>query len=204
MNPKLNKRTESTDQPKKENRGGKRISYKPICGATSKSTGKACPRVAGWGTDHKGTGKCRNHGGCTPSKHGLYSTVIPAEYREKYEELRQAPNMNSLMDELAYLRIVLMRLEAKHGSKMSVALGEIEVEPLQIIADTIEQISRVVKRKNDMEEGTKITFSLSDLKEFSEAITQAVVKHVSHPDTIAAIRLELATYFAGQAAAPSL
>ena len=47
MKSKLNGRTESTDQPKKENRGGKRISYKPICGARSKSTGKACPRVAG-------------------------------------------------------------------------------------------------------------------------------------------------------------
>ena len=85
--------------------------------------------MAGWGTDHKGTGKCRNHGGCTPSKHGLYSAVIPAEYREKYEDLRQAPNMNSLIDELAYLRIVFMRLKAKHGSKTAEALGNLKWRP---------------------------------------------------------------------------
>lgn len=210
MKPKSNTRTESTDQPKKENRGGKRISYKPICGATSKSTGKPCPRVAGWGTDHKGTGKCRSHGGATPIKHGRFSKAIPVEYLELYDEMRQEPNMNSLAEELAYLRIVLMRLEKKHGSnadgseKAAVMLGEVVLEPLQMIAECIEQISRVVKRKNDMEEGTKITFSLTELKEFSDAIIQAIIKHVSNPETVAAIKCELAAYFAGQASPRSV
>ena len=188
--------------PKKaqhEKHGGKRISYKPMCGAKSKSTGKPCVRVAGFGTDHKGEGRCRTHGGKTPIKHGLYSSVMPPEYREKYETLRQAPNTNSLIEELAFLRTVLMRLEAKHGAKSVVALGEIEVEPLQMIAECIEQISRVAKRKHDMEEGQKITFSLTDLTDFSDAIMQAIVKHVSHPDTLAAIRGELAAIFTGQA-----
>jgi hypothetical protein len=35
-----------------------------------------------------------------------------------------------------------------------------------MISQSIEQINRVVKRKHDMEEGTKITFSLSDLRNF--------------------------------------
>lgn len=189
------------DKPKGKH-GGKRISNKPICGALSRSTGKPCPRVAGFGTDHKGSGRCSNHGGLTPVKHGLYSSVIPTEYQELYEQLRNAPNMNSLMDELAFLRITLVRLQKKYGDREGVVtMGELFVEPLQMIADTIEQISRVVKRKNDMEEGTKISFTLTDLKDFSEAMMQAVVKHVSNPDTIAAIRLELATYFAGQAPA---
>ncbi|MDP1769717.1 MAG: hypothetical protein Q8L74_13080 [Nitrospirota bacterium] len=205
MKPNSNKRTESTDQPKKSNRGGKRISCKPICGANSKSTGRPCTRVAGWGTDHKGEAKCRSHGGASPIKHGLYSTVMPPEYREQYEKLRTAKSSNSLADELAYLRIVLMRLEKKHGTnpdgteKGAVAMGEAFLEPLQMISDCIEQISRVAKRKHDMEEGQKITFSLTDLTDFSDAIMRAIVKHVSHPETIAAIRGELAAIFTGQA-----
>lgn len=111
--------------------------------------------------------------------------------------------MNSLMDELAFLRVTLVRLQEKYGEREGViSTGDVFVEPLQMIADTIEQVSRVVKRKNDMEEGTMIKFSLSDLKEFSEAVIQAVVKHVSDPDTVTAIKQELAAYFAGQAPAP--
>lgn len=31
------------------------------CESTKTATGKPCQREAGWGTDHKGTGPCRNH-----------------------------------------------------------------------------------------------------------------------------------------------
>lgn len=199
------KKTPKEKQPEKPKgkHGGKRVSTKPICGALSKSTGKPCPRVAGFGTDHKGSGRCSNHGGLTPIKHGMYSTVIPEEYREMYEQFRSAPNMNSLMDELAFLRVTLVRLQKKYGEREGViSMGDLFVEPLQMIADTIEQVSRVVKRKNDMEEGTMIKFSLSDLKEFSDAVTQAVIKHVSDPTTVTAIKNELATLFTGQAPAP--
>lgn len=66
------------------------------CGATNR-TGNAdgqCTLVKGWGTDHKGTGRCRFHGGNTPSgeKHaqveqakrdvvlfGAKRTIAPAE-----------------------------------------------------------------------------------------------------------------------------
>ena len=36
------------------------------CGARTRSGGQ-CGRPAGWGTDHRGTGRCRLHGGATPN-----------------------------------------------------------------------------------------------------------------------------------------
>lgn len=36
------------------------------CGARTRG-GAKCKRPAGWGTDHPGTGKCKNHGGSSPS-----------------------------------------------------------------------------------------------------------------------------------------
>ena len=36
------------------------------CGAKGRS-GKPCGRPAGWGTDHPGYSRCKNHGGCTPT-----------------------------------------------------------------------------------------------------------------------------------------
>jgi hypothetical protein len=37
------------------------------CGAKARS-GKPCRRPAGWGTDHTGIGRCKLHGGSTPSQ----------------------------------------------------------------------------------------------------------------------------------------
>jgi hypothetical protein len=34
-----------------------------------------CTNVAGKGTDHVGAGRCKYHGGATPVKHGMYSSV---------------------------------------------------------------------------------------------------------------------------------
>jgi len=42
---------------------------KPLCGGKRRGegTGKTCTRPAGWGTDHVGAGRCKLHGGGTPS-----------------------------------------------------------------------------------------------------------------------------------------
>jgi hypothetical protein len=42
---------------------------KPLCGGKRRGegAGKTCTRPAGWGTDHVGTGRCKLHGGKTPS-----------------------------------------------------------------------------------------------------------------------------------------
>lgn len=37
------------------------------CGATTKQTGAPCTQPAGWGTSHPGIGRCKLHGGSTPS-----------------------------------------------------------------------------------------------------------------------------------------
>lgn len=36
-----------------------------ICGATTRD-GDPCARPAGWGTDHNGEGRCKQHGGASP------------------------------------------------------------------------------------------------------------------------------------------
>lgn len=47
------------------------------CGANGRS-GRPCARPAGWGTDHVGVGRCKLHGGSTPS-HQRSAAVILAE-----------------------------------------------------------------------------------------------------------------------------
>lgn len=37
------------------------------CGARTRSGG-TCGKTAGWGTEHVGIGRCKLHGGCTPTQ----------------------------------------------------------------------------------------------------------------------------------------
>lgn len=74
----------------------------PLCGAAKKSDGTPCRRPAGWGTDHPGAGRCKLHGGLSPTKHGLYSKhargrtgeilaeVTDAEAADPTEEIKLA------------------------------------------------------------------------------------------------------------------
>ncbi len=38
----------------------------PRCGGTNRA-GEPCRQAAGWGTDHVGSGNCKNHGGSSPN-----------------------------------------------------------------------------------------------------------------------------------------
>lgn len=79
----------------------------PRCSGTNRR-GEQCRRPAGWGTDHVGEGKCRNHGGASVIKHGRYSTVTRTRIRELYEKFEADPNPLDLHPELAKCRAILV------------------------------------------------------------------------------------------------
>lgn len=58
--------------------------------------GQRCGNEAGKGTDHFGEGKCKNHGGASPIKHGRYSSIANTRIREIVEELAQESEAEQL------------------------------------------------------------------------------------------------------------
>jgi hypothetical protein len=74
------------------------------CGALSKGTRQPCQNVAGKGTDHFGEGRCRLHGGATPTKHGLYSKVRRTRLGQRMAEIADDPNLFTLRSELTMLK----------------------------------------------------------------------------------------------------
>lgn len=54
-------------------------SKQPLCGARRKN-GDACRAFAGQGTDHPGVGRCKHHGGSTPT-HKSNAVVVEAQRR---------------------------------------------------------------------------------------------------------------------------
>lgn len=55
------------------------------CGATNRQ-GKECGHPAGWGTDHPGFGRCKNHGGSSPNGR-KHAATLREEYWQRIVEM---------------------------------------------------------------------------------------------------------------------
>lgn len=118
-----------------------------VCGAKTKA-GKKCQYLAGHGTDHLGTGKCRLHGGASKGppkgnkhaqKHGIYSKLFSIEEMDAAKEMQ-----GSVENELAIARLQLVRLlqrEQRYGDSLQIE----KVEEKTIVQD--EQTKEKEKEK---------------------------------------------------------
>jgi len=85
-----------------------------ICGATNRED-QPCGLPAGWGTDHVGEGRCKLHGGASPTgkdnpafKHGLFSDHLDEEDRQTAEALTEYDDAKKL-EELINWRLARLR-----------------------------------------------------------------------------------------------
>lgn len=74
------------------------------CGAKKRQGEGNCTRPAGWGTDHVGQGRCKLHFGNNPIKHGRYSSIKRADFRERIAKFEADPDPLNLAPEVALLR----------------------------------------------------------------------------------------------------
>ena len=73
------------------------------CTGRSKRTQDQCMKTAGWGTDHKGVGPCKLHGGLTPKPAYVAATDSMEGLIQKYEH---DPAIFDLRRDLATLRAI--------------------------------------------------------------------------------------------------
>lgn len=79
------------------------VDGRKYCGAMTKR-GVPCRAPAGRGTDHPGVGRCRNHGGASPIRHGRYSQIKREELREAIERYEADPDPLNILAEIAAAR----------------------------------------------------------------------------------------------------
>lgn len=61
---------------------------KPLCGGPRKHNAGPCTRPAGWGTGHAGVGRCKMHGGSTPThERAGQRELLEREAREAFGRL---------------------------------------------------------------------------------------------------------------------
>lgn len=92
---------------------------KPKCGAPKRQGEGSCTRPAGWGTDHVGIGKCKLHGGSTPSHQRNAQRVRAERDVELFGARRDVHPAEALLElvqwtagEVDYWRQEVRRLEA--------------------------------------------------------------------------------------------
>lgn len=134
-----------------------------FCRARNTKREKYCYARAGQGTDHKGQGRCKNHGGGTPIVHGRYSEVVRDGLGEHLDhlELEDEKTMLEILPEAQLLRaLASQNLEdfqkfqagviAWNEEETAAAKAEKrkallhKVPSLTDVADTVKKIAEVV------------------------------------------------------------
>lgn len=162
------------------------------CGAKKRQGSGKCTQPAGWGTDHRGEGKCKLHGGASRPKHGRYSTVKHGRIRELYEKFEADPDPLNLLPELAQVRAILVDFVERYDKWKEAFLawhesfhtGDGIPKPRQVmdIADarnTVLAIARVV----EVIERVKGNVSRSDLMRIMTEMGRAVDHEVQDEET---------------------
>jgi hypothetical protein len=159
---------------------------KPKCGAITRGTdvtngtggdGHPCRRVAGHGTDHLGSGRCKYHAGSTPRKHGLYSKVVPLTMKQSYQAALTSGDPKSMLEHIALIDSVILPGALKRGEKAPKHAGETDPLMLQMMA--IDTKSKVLKRMHDLEDSQKIKFTEAELKMLVMEIVSIIAEFVN-------------------------
>lgn len=94
----------------------------PLCGGKLLKRDGTCRRPAGWGTPHPGSGRCKLHGGCSPSH---VASAIAAKIRDgtaTYGAPRDITPAAALLEEVRYA--------AGHVAWLRGKVAELEPEAL--------------------------------------------------------------------------
>lgn len=75
-----------------------------FCSAKKRQGSGRCRQPAGWGTNHVGSGRCKLHGGATPIKSGIYSTIAHERLRALIAQHEANPDPLNILHELAAAR----------------------------------------------------------------------------------------------------
>lgn len=141
-----------------------------------------CKRSAGWGTDHVGTGRCRTHGGGTPSgaksphfKNGEWAYAFRSRIFTKYEAALGNEKPLDLLPELALQRAMLAEyidvVEEKSEEKGHASLEQLD--NMVVIAERIAKTATQIANTR-----AKEAFTNAEIDFIREGLKSGLVKYV--------------------------
>lgn len=172
-----------------------------LCGAKKRDgSGETCRQVAGWGTDHVGTGRCKLHGGLSPKgpespqfKSGMYSQYVDPEQLVGFPEWRAEVGETFNFERRLMGIMFIMEQWVYHGSVETKDGEKIPLDP-GAVASMCNAITRAYQAITKRHEGETVYVKLAqpEVEAAFRAMGAAVAKHVSDPAEAEALRADLA------------
>lgn len=172
------------------------------CNGLKRDGSGHCARPAGWGTDHAGAGRCKLHGGSNPVKHGRYSSIKTRRLGDKIAEFEADPDPLNLEPEAAAIRALVAgflerfdeledallawnRAEYEEAAEEKRKPRPVRVPQIHDAAGLLVDVSKVVEKIHRQRATSAV--NLAQVSEWFKAFGAVVAKHVTDPDTLAAI-----------------
>ena len=167
-----------------------------FCNSRTKQGKSFCERPAGWGTDHVGIGRCKLHGGSTPThmksliphENGQLPMAVPASLREAAELRKHDPELMSLDGEIALLRVLEERIHMELREDQDVNPDD---PALQALLALTERIGKLVERSHRIQLERRLLVPAHRVVAWVESIAEILRKHVKDEDVIEAVFREL-------------
>lgn len=143
------------------------------CNARKKDGSGHCTNVAGWGTDHVGTGRCKLHGGASLAgrehpgyKHGRRSMTLPRRMLSDFQDALTDETLLSLRGDIALvdsrLTDLLRRVDTGEAgslwrqarvamTKFKAARESSSMEPetkRRVMAESLDELESIILRGN--------------------------------------------------------
>lgn len=148
----------------------------PICGGKNRS-GFPCGRKAGWGTDHVGVGRCKQHGGRkeSHSKHLLKlmgdSEIVFPGIKTEFNRLAENRDVFDLREHIFLLEAIMI----------TVLQNAKTVEDLPLVAKMISDASKIVQRLDEIEHGRRLVIDIQGVHLILAQVKAIVFRHI--PDS---------------------
>lgn len=149
------------------------------CGAKTRA-GTPCKKPAGWGTNHKGTGKCKLHGGATPIKHGLYSKYTSHRLADMIDKLSDDDELLNLRKTIALQQSLILNILDK------VEAGQLELNPKlsKTLCDIGDKLGKNIERRQKVEEGEKYILQVEEVQQMMNQVVVILREELTDPAVI--------------------
>lgn len=167
--------------------------------------GERCSLVAGLGTSHEGTGRCRHHGGLISNQPqsvfttGRYSTVVRNSLVDKVEDYeRSTDDILNLSRQLAIQRAALDTMLELVDKEMTSSDGDPRTlyRMLKSMVTTSDQVGRLAERVASIDQ--KYALTAGQVKYLQLVVIDVITKYITDPADKERAAKELASRMGGE------
>ena len=152
------------------------------CNALNKDK-EICKHIAGWGTPHEGNGRCKWHGGLSPTKTGLpRSNFAPVAIKDIVDDIRADSDVADLRNEIAIARAQISVLDVTDN------------DHIIFLNSLLNTVGKLVERLNTIEVARRYLVPAEEVEKQLRVIFNIIIDEISDPDQRARVadRLEAA------------